>query len=133
MKKRIFSLLLCCVMLLSLLPTTVLAAETCNITAISEDETKGTVTGGGTYNRNENANLTATPKEGYVFEGWYKDGVKKSAYPEYSPMVQGDATYIAKFVVPNTLVTVANAVIDAPAEGANPDMAPEVPEADKDK
>ena len=133
MKKNL-AILLVFAMLFSLVPITAFAAETYyTITAVSEDTNKGTVTGGGTYSSNTNANLEAFPKEGYVLEGWYKDGVWKNASPKYSPMVRGDAIYTAKFKKADGIITAANAVIDAPTAGAHPDMTPEVPEADKDK
>ena len=109
-------------------------AKRYTITAVSEDENKGTVTGGGTYEYGTTIRLAATPKEGYVFEGWYKDGVRETGSSSYkSILVSEDAAYTAKFTKADDIITAANAVIDAPAAGANPDMTPEVPEADKDK
>lgn len=60
---------------------------------ISEDESKGTVTGGGTYIYGTNMEINAIPKPGYDFSQW-SNGVT-SAYQ--SVPVYGDATYIAYF------------------------------------
>lgn len=102
------------------------------ITAVSEDESKGTVTGGGTFEYSDTAYLTATPKEGYEFDGWYnEDGDRESWLLTNGFFVSKDATYTAKFKKADKLVTAANAVIDAPVEDAHPDMTPEASDADK--
>ena len=43
------------------------------ITAVSSDETMGSVTGGGSYKEGASVTLTATPKEGYKFVKWSDD------------------------------------------------------------
>ena len=40
------------------------------LTALSNDEEMGTVTGGGTYSEGSRVNVTATPKSGYQFDKW---------------------------------------------------------------
>ena len=107
-------------------------AKSYTITAVSEDENKGTVTGGGTYEYSEQALLKATPKEGYVFEGWYEDGLRVTgSSSQQFFFVSGDATYTAKFTKADDIITAANAVIDAPAAGASPDMTPVASDPDK--
>jgi len=105
-------------------------AKSYTITAVSEDESKGTVTGTGTYEYSEQALLKATPKKGYVFEGWYKEDGQRviGSLANNSFFVSGNATYTAKF---NELVTTANAVIDAPVEYGTPDMTPVASDSDK--
>ena len=49
------------------------------LTVVSEDESKGTVTGGGLFEEGANPTFTAEAASGYVFEGWYRDGVKFSS------------------------------------------------------
>ena len=41
------------------------------LTVVSENEDKGTVTGGGKYQAGKKVTLKATAKKGYVFAGWY--------------------------------------------------------------
>lgn len=60
---------------------------------ISEDETKGTVTGGGTYLYGTNAEIKAFPKQGYIFSQW-SNGSTSSAI---TITVTGNATYTAYF------------------------------------
>lgn len=67
------------------------------ITVQSEDETAGTVSGGGTVKEGEKVTITAQAKEGYTFEGWYLEGVKVSEEAEYEVEAAEDAVYTAKF------------------------------------
>jgi uncharacterized repeat protein (TIGR02543 family) len=43
-----------------------------SIALTSEDTNKGTVTGAGTYPYKQSRTITATPKTGYSFVGWYE-------------------------------------------------------------
>ena len=63
------------------------------ITASSNNNAWGTVTGGGTYNSGATVTLTATANSGYHFVSW-QDG--NTANPR-TVTVTGDATYIATF------------------------------------
>ena len=63
------------------------------ITAVPDDTTHGTVTGGGSYNYNDIVTLTATPATGYVFDHW-NDNVTTN--PRIIT-VTADATYTAYF------------------------------------
>ncbi len=55
-----------------------------DIVVETDDMTKGTVTGGGTYNAGDSVTITATPNEGYVFDYWVN---------QYGTVVSHDATY----------------------------------------
>ena len=69
----------------------------------ASDDTHGTVSGSGTYSRGETALLTATPKDGYMFEKWVdKNGVVVSTQASYSYPVTGDITLTAVFAEKNT-------------------------------
>ena len=70
------------------------------VTVTSEDTSKGTVDGEGKYAYNSSVTITATPKTGYSFEGWYKDGEKLPSAPaSYSfNMPANDVSYEARFL-----------------------------------
>ena len=110
------------------IPVSVDEPSTYTITAVSEDTSKGTVTGGGDYAEGASVTLTATANEGYKFTGWYEGDDKKSESKSYTFTVSEACTFEARF---NMLVTVANAVIEAPVEYGNPDMIPEASDSGK--
>ena len=64
------------------------------ITAVSANESQGSVTGGGTYDEGTEVTLKATAKSGYTFSKW-SDGVATSTR---KVTVSGDATFTAEFV-----------------------------------
>ena len=67
------------------------------ITAQSEDTNKGTVTGGGTYLEGTSIWVTAYPKTGYDFDGWYQNGMIVTGAQGYLFTVSASVTLIAKF------------------------------------
>ncbi len=67
--------------------------KTFTITVNSNNDAWGTVTGGGTYNDQATATLTATPKPGYQFVKW-QDGVKENPR---TITVTANETYTAYF------------------------------------
>lgn len=68
----------------------------------------GTVTGSGKYSHNQTATLTATPKTGYAFKGWYDGETEVSVNPTYTVTVNKDIALTAKFtVVEYTIITTA--------------------------
>ena len=71
-----------------------------HLTVQSEDTSKGTVSGGGYYAEGDNATFSAYPKEGYLFDGWYRNGEKFSdkAFEDSFDMPATDVTVVAKFV-----------------------------------
>ena len=73
------------------------------ITAVSNNNAWGTVTGGGTYNSGATATLTATPTNGYRFVSW-QDGNTQNPR---TITVTGNATYTATFeAIPPTQYTI---------------------------
>ncbi len=72
-----------------------------NLTVSSEDDNKGTVSGSiGSIAFNSQVSLTATPKLGYSFEGWYDGQNKVSDSASYTfDMPAKDYALVAKFVV----------------------------------
>lgn len=70
------------------------------VTVKAETEGTGTVTGGGTYSAGKNAALTATPADGYVFAGWFKENDLEnpvSTEAEFTYSLEEDRTFIARF------------------------------------
>ncbi|MBR5912107.1 MAG: choice-of-anchor J domain-containing protein [Bacteroidales bacterium] len=67
------------------------------ITANSNNNSWGTVSGGGTYNNGATCTLTATPTSGYQFQNWKKNGTIVSTNATYSFTVTENATYTATF------------------------------------
>lgn len=63
------------------------------IVVLSDNETMGTVWGGGTYSTGAEILIAAIPAEGYVFERW-QDGETQNPR---SIVVDSDATYVAYF------------------------------------
>ena len=72
------------------------------ITAIANPTEGGTVSGSGEYNYGSTCTLIATANEGFVFNGWWKDGVAVSSYDSFSFMVTASGDYVAVFEsIPN--------------------------------
>ena len=69
----------------------------CAITAIANDDAMGTVAGAGNYGKGSTATLTATPKDGYLFVNWTKDGVEVATTQEYSFEVTAAVELVANF------------------------------------
>ena len=96
--------------------TAAFAANSYNVTVLSNDVTMGSVTGGGTYTYNSTATLTATALSGYNFRYW-DDG--NTSNPRLLT-VTGDVTLTAVFsddtsVVHNYTVTLS---VNDPAMGS---------------
>ncbi|MBO7134172.1 MAG: leucine-rich repeat protein, partial [Bacteroidales bacterium] len=64
-----------------------------SITVQSLNETMGSVTGAGSFTCEEEATLTATPNEGYLFVRWNDDNTDNPR----NITVTGDSTFVAKF------------------------------------
>lgn len=71
--------------------------ETFTITAAATPSIGGTVSGAGEFNYGESCTLTATPRNGYSFLRWMKNGVTVSTEPTYTFNVIADGHYVAQF------------------------------------
>ena len=67
------------------------------ISASSNPNNGGTISGTGTYNYGQTCTLVATPATGYDFINWTKDGTQVSTNANYSFTVIEEATYVAHF------------------------------------
>ncbi|MBE7046826.1 MAG: DUF4886 domain-containing protein [Ruminococcaceae bacterium] len=80
-----------------------------NISAVSSDEAMGEVTGGGKYDDGASVTLTATPKEGFTFTGWYNGDTLVSEEASYTFNATESITLTAKFKAPSSYtVTVSS-------------------------
>ena len=77
-----------------------------HIYANSDNEAMGTVSGAGNYDYLEEATLTATPKTGYVFSKWQKDGSDYSTNASITVSVEAEATYTAFFKPDRYAITI---------------------------
>lgn len=78
---------------------TVFAAATADITCKAEN---GSVTGTGSYAMGDEAELTATADDEYIFEGWYLGGKLVGRENPYKFNVTHSAEYTAKFIKKNS-------------------------------
>jgi uncharacterized repeat protein (TIGR02543 family) len=77
--------------------------------AITADSTKGSATGAGTYAYKASVNVTATPKAGYSFSGWYNgETLVSSATPYSFTMPCNDLSYEARFTINNYVVSLSS-------------------------
>jgi hypothetical protein len=67
------------------------------INGIPSDSAAGSVTGSGKYYEGSTATLTATPKTGYLFDGWEEDGEIISTESSIGFEVIGRRSMVAKF------------------------------------
>ena len=71
--------------------------ENYTVTAVSSDDTKGSVTGGGTYKEGVEVTLKATAKEGYIFVEWTENGTRVSTDAEYKFTADKNRSLTANF------------------------------------
>ena len=67
------------------------------VTVLSEDYSKGNVTGGGTYKTGESVTVKATVNPGYCVEGWYDGPTRVSQNATYTFVCSKDITLMVKF------------------------------------
>jgi hypothetical protein len=67
------------------------------ITVSADPEAGGTVTGGGTYNEDENVIITATENTNYIFVSWTSESIIISTNPIHSFSAIKDAEFVANF------------------------------------
>ena len=69
-----------------------------NLKVNSEDDTKGSVSGGGQYSKDQDVTISAVPNPNYSFMGWYDGSSVVSTDKEYTFKMPGnDLNYTAKF------------------------------------
>ena len=68
------------------------------VSVASNNNEWGIANGGGTYEENETATLSATPATNYEFVNWTKEGAEVSTENPYTFAVTESATYVANFV-----------------------------------
>lgn len=78
------------------------------VTVSSEDVTKGTVSGGGTYYEGSEITLTATPNTGYAIDGWYINNSLVSSSNPYTFTLTGNTTVVCKFAEGAAYTLVSN-------------------------
>ena len=71
--------------------------ETYVITAAATPSIGGTVSGAGEFNYGESCTLTATPRNGYEFLRWTKNGAVVSTNASFTFTVHENAHYVAQF------------------------------------
>ncbi len=74
------------------------APENYTVTVSSDDTNKGTVEGSGTYYEGSTVSVTATPKDGYMLDGWYNGDTLLSKKLTYTFKARDNVSYTAKFV-----------------------------------
>jgi hypothetical protein len=67
------------------------------VTAISNNNTMGSVSGGGLHEENSTATLTATANTNYAFENWTSNGVVLSTVNPFAFTVTSDIIIVANF------------------------------------
>lgn len=68
----------------------------------------GDTSGGGEYSNGEKVTLVAIADEGYVFDGWYSNGIKVSSNAEYTFKANENASFSAVFNPVETQPSVDN-------------------------
>ena len=79
---------------------------TYTITATSEDESKGTVSGSGTYGHGASVTLRATAKTGYTFDGWYVAEIQVCSDETYVRTASENKTLTAKWTTTTYTISV---------------------------
>ena len=90
------------ILLLFSLLTAMITASACSpiqyeLTTSVEPADSGTVSPGGSYNEGSNIRVTATPKEGYIFDHWSGDASGSS--PERTIPMNADKSVTAHFII----------------------------------
>ncbi|MCR5660406.1 MAG: T9SS type A sorting domain-containing protein [Bacteroidales bacterium] len=75
------------------------------ITATSNPEEGGTVSGAGLYSHGDTCTLTATPNASYTFINWTENGEVVSTEASYSFIVVSDRNLVANFMLPLNIIT----------------------------
>ena len=65
------------------------------VTAITDPENGGSITGAGSYDYGATCTLSIEPYENYTFVNWTEDGVEVSTDPTFSFTVEGSRSFVA--------------------------------------
>ena len=68
----------------------------------------GNTSGGGLYNFNQTATLTATPNTGYSFVNWTENGSPVSTTPSYTFNVTSNRTLVANFRINSFTISISS-------------------------
>ena len=82
------------------------------ITLTANPSSGGTLTGAGEYDHGASCTITATPRNGYTFLRWTKNGTQVSTNPSYTFTVTADATYVAHFQINTYQITATANPVD---------------------
>ena len=77
------------------------------ITVSANPSNGGTVTGGGTYQHDDQCTVEATMNEGYTFINWTEDGEVASTNARYTFIVNSDRNLVANFQVQSHTISVS--------------------------
>jgi hypothetical protein len=91
----------------SILPDEELGADAIDgLTVAVMAEAGGTVTDGTVCTKGDSVTVTATPDDGYIFAGWYENGVRiLDAGATYRFIVMADRALVAKFTDPHPQIS----------------------------
>ncbi len=96
----------------------VFAPSSFTVTAVPNNPSYGSVSGGGTYNMSQQIVLEATPFPGHRFVRWMENGVEISSYYRYGLGVASNRSIIAEFV-PFVPISVSCTKTDATYHGGS--------------
>ena len=82
--------------------------NTYEITATTDPENAGVITGAGTYDHGTTCTLTVVANPGYSFLNWTKDGVEVTTEMSFSFVVTEAASYVANFDIVGYEITVTS-------------------------
>lgn len=85
------------------------AAKMLEVIAFSADESKGTVSGAGSYQEGVTVTVTATPNKGYKFLNWTEAGKEVSTMAQYAFTIEKARDLKANFVAKTYRVTTTSA------------------------
>lgn len=90
-----------------------------NITVLANNDTYGTVAGGGTYPEGTQVTISATPATGYNFINWTENSSVVSNNAEYSFAATANRTLVANFeAITYTITATANPTTGGTVSGA---------------
>ncbi len=79
---------------------TTVQPDKCSINVEAQPSEGGTVTGGGEYVKGSSITIKATPKAGYVFDGWYNGNTRVSTSKNYTFTLNSDyPNMVARFSI----------------------------------